>query len=176
MKRINNKPPRWKESYSIYFLTFCTFRHRKILHCDGVPAFITEELKYYSKIIKELIAFTIMPDHIHLLIEVEDIKSLSKFLQSFKTHSSRKIQELLGKNNNPFWQRGTMDHCIRESSANIDFENHLNYLFYNSQKHLGISPKYYPYHNFQEIVKRGLLEENFCELSERIEKEFAIYE
>jgi putative transposase len=176
MKRITNKPPRWKESYSTYFLTFCTFRRRKILHRDGIPSFIIEDLKYYSKIIKELIAYTIMPDHIHLLIEVEDVKALSKFLQSFKTHSSKKIQELIGKNNSPFWQRGTMDHCIRESSANIDFENHLTYLFYNSQKHLGISPKDYPYHNFNEIVKRGLLEEDFCVLSEKTEKEFAIYE
>jgi REP element-mobilizing transposase RayT len=176
MKCINNKPPRWKESYSVYFLTFCTFRHKKILHGDRAPVLIAEDLNYYSKIIKELIAYTIMPDHIHLLIEVEDVKSLSKFLQSFKTHSSKKIEELIGKHNNPIWQRGTMDHCIRESSTNIDFENHLKYLFYNSQKHLGISPKNYPYHNFQEIVQRGWLGEDFCEFSERIEKEFAMYE
>jgi hypothetical protein len=69
-----------------------------------------------------------------------------------------------------------MDHCIRESSANTDFENHLNYLFYNSQKHLGISPKDYLYHNFQEIVERGWLEEDFCEFTEKKEKEFALYE
>ena len=176
MGRITNKPQRWKESYSIYFLTFCTFQHRKILHRNGIPMFIKEDLKYYSKIIKELIAYTIMPDHIHLLIEVEDVKTLSKFLQSFKTHSSKKIQELIGKNNNPIWQRGTMDHCIHESFANVDFENHLRYLFYNSQKHLGISPKNYPYHNFQEIVQQGWLKEDFCEFSERIENEFAMYE
>jgi REP element-mobilizing transposase RayT len=176
MKRITNKLPRWNESFSIYFLTFCTFWHKKILHYDGIPDSITKDLKYYSTIIKELIAYTIMPDHMHLLIEIEDVKTLSKFLQSFKTHSSKKIQALIGENNNPFWQRGTMDHCIRESSANIDFENHLKYLFYNSQKHLGIPPKDYPFHNFHKIVKRGWLEEDFCEFSERTEKEFALYE
>ncbi|MCX6120988.1 MAG: transposase [Ignavibacteriales bacterium] len=176
MKRMTNKPPRWKESFSIYFLTFCTFQHRKILHDDGIPASIIEDLKYYSKIIKELVAYTVMPDHINLLVEIENIKTLSKFLQSFKTHSSKKVQELIGKNNIPFWQRGTLDHCIRESYANIDFENHLKYLFYNSQKHLGISPKDYPFHNFHEIVKRGWLEEDFCEISERTEKAFALYE
>ena len=145
MKRITNKPPRWKDSNSIYFLTFCTFKHRKILHHTGIPIFIIEDLNYYSKIIKELIAYTILPDHLHVLIEVEEGNTLSKFLQSFKTHSSKKIQEVIGRNNNPIWQRGTMDHCIRTSSANTDFENHLKYLFYNSQKHLGKSPKDFPY-------------------------------
>ena len=176
MKRYTNKPPRWKESHSIYFLTFCTYRHKKILHRNGIPVAIIEDLKFNSKIIKELIAYTIIPDHIHLLVEVEDVKTLSKFLQSFKTQSSKKIQELIGKSDDPIWQRGTMDHCIRESSANTDFENHLNYLFYNSQKHLGISPKDYLYHNFQEIVERGWLEEDFCEFTEKKEKEFALYE
>ncbi len=76
-----------------------------------------EDLKFYSKIIRELIAYTIMPDHIHLLVEIEDVKTLSKFLQSFKTHSSKKIQELTGKSKYPIWQRGTMDHCIRDENG-----------------------------------------------------------
>ena len=176
MDRITNKPPRWKDDFSIYFLTFCTFHYKKILHSQTIPFALIEDLKYYPKIIKELIAYTIMPDHIHLLVEIANVKTLSKILQFFKTHSSKKIQEMLGKSNGPIWQRGTMDHCIRESTANTDFENHLAYLFYFSRKHLGISPKDYPYHNFQEIVERGWLDEEFCEFPEKIEKKFAIYE
>ena len=176
MARITNKPPRWKENNSIYFLTFCTYRRRKILHSNGIPAILIEDLKFYSERINELIAYTIMPDHVHLLVEVEDVESLSKFLKSFKTHSSKKIQEIIGKSSDPIWQRGTMDHCIRESTANTDYENHIAYLFYNSLKHLGISPKDFELHNFHEIVARGWLEEDFCAFAEKTEKEFAIYE
>jgi putative transposase len=176
MKRITNKPPRWKDGHSFYFLTFCTYRRRKILHVDGVPFALIEDLFFYQRIIKELIAYTIMPDHVHLLVEIEDVKSLSEFLQNFKTHSSKKIKDLIGKRDGPVWQRGTMDHCIRESLSNADFENHLNYLFYNSQKHLGISPKDFPFHNFNATIERELLEEGFSAVSEKIEQEFAIYE
>jgi len=173
MKRQTNKPPRWKEDDSIYFLTFCTYKHRKILLSRRITAVLIEDLKFYSKLIRELIAYTIMPDHIHLLIKIEDVKSLSKFLQSFKTRSSKKIQELIGKSEYPIWQRGTMDHCIRDEN---DFANHLTYLFYNSYKHLKISLKDFDYHNFNEIIKRGWMEENFCVFSEKKEKEFLLYE
>ena len=176
MKRITNKPPRWKADYSIYFLTFCTYQRRKILHGHDLPGFLIEDLKFYSKIIKRLIAYTILPDHIHLILEVEYASDLSKFLQCFKTHSSKKIQGLIERSKDPVWQRGTMDHCIRESFANTDLENHVSYLFYNSQKHLGISPKDFPYHNFHEIVEQGWLEEDFCSSAEKTEREFAIYE
>jgi REP element-mobilizing transposase RayT len=176
MTHITHKPLRWKDDHSIYFLTFCTFKRQRILHEKGIPQIIVDDLKYYSKNIKELIAYTIMPNHIHLLVEVEDVRTLSRFLQSFKTHSSKKIKEIIGRNNNPVWQRGTMDHCIRESLSKTDFENHLMYLFYNSQKHLGISPKDFGYHNFMKIVERGWLEEDFCAFSEKAEKEFEIYE
>jgi putative transposase len=173
MKRRTNKPPRWKENNSIYFLTFCTYRREKILHRNGIPDVLIEDLKFYSKIIKELIAYTIMPDHIHMLAKVEDVKTLSKFLQTFKTHSSKNIQGLIGKSENPLWQRGTMDHCIRDEN---DFNSHLTYLFYNSFKHLKITPKDYPYHNFKEMVEKGWMEEDFCVFPEKKEKEFALYE
>jgi len=104
-----------------------------------------------------------MPDHIHLLVEVGEVKTLSIFLQRFKSHTSKKIQEILKSKNNPIWQRGTMDHCIRDDN---DFTNHLNYLFYNSLKHLGISPRDFTYHNFKEIVERGWIEEYFCAFAE----------
>jgi len=173
MKRQTIKPPRWKENNSIYFATFCAYKHRKIFLSQRVTAVLIEELLFYSKIIKELIAYTIMPDHIHLLVEIEDVKTLSKFLQSFKTHSSKKIKELIGKSEYPIWQRGTMDHCIRNDN---DFDNHLSYLFFNSYKHLKIPPKDFNFHNFNEMVKKGWMEEDFCAFSEKTEKEFALYE
>ena len=114
-----------------------------------------------------------MPDHIHLLIEVDNVRTLSTFLQRFKSHSSKKIQEVLQCKGDHIWQYGTMDHCIRDE---VDFENHLMYVFYNSQKHLGISPKDFDLHNFKEMVEKGWMEEEFCVFPEEKEKNFLIYE
>ena len=144
-----------------------------MLHKKEIAKILLDDLKFYGKQVKEIIAYTIMPDHIHLLIEVENIKTLSTFLQRFKSHSSKKIQEALQGKGDHIWLRGTMDHCIRYED---DFENHLMYIFYNSQKHLGISPKDFDLHNFKEIVEKGWLEEDFCVFPEEKEKNFIIYE
>ncbi len=176
MTRFTRKPPRLKVDNSIYFLTFCTCRHSKVLHKHGLPEFLIEDLHFYSKNIQELVAYTIMPDHIHLLVKVKEAITLSNFLRSFKTHSSKRIREVSGLMGVPIWQRGTMDHCIRGTLADADFENHLIYLFYNSRKHLGIAPKDFAYHNFSEMVKRGWLEEDFCDFAEETNERFDKYE
>jgi|WetSurMetagenome_2_1015567.scaffolds.fasta_scaffold761543_2 putative transposase len=92
MKQYPRKPPRFKESDSIYFLTFCTFKRKPILHIDTIPEFLIDELIYYKSRIKNLLAYTIMPDHIHLLIEIEDTKSMSTFLRDFKKYTSRELR------------------------------------------------------------------------------------
>ena len=119
-----------------------------------------------------MIAFTIMPDHIHLLIEIETVQSMSLFLRDFKKFTSHEIRKQAVEEH--VWQRGTMDHCIRTSLGNDDFENHLSYIFSNSWKHLGIRPKDFPYHNFNEIVKKGWLEDDFYDFE--APKEFDRYE
>ncbi len=174
MKQFSRKPPRWQQDNSLYFLTLCTYRRNKYLHRNNVPEFLIEELLFYSKNIRDLISYTIMPDHIHLLLETETAKAMSSFLRDYKKYTSAGIKKLLGVRDAHIWQRGTMDHCIRQSLQNEDFENHLYYLYYNSLKHIGIKPKDFPYHNFNEIVERGWLEDDF--LGFYVPKEFEMYE
>jgi REP element-mobilizing transposase RayT len=119
-----------------------------------------------------MIAFTIMPDHIHLLVEIETVQSMSVFLRDFKKFTSHEIKKHSVEEY--VWQRGTMDHCVRISLGNKDFENHLSYIFSNSWKHLSIKPKDFPFHNFQEVVQKGWLEEDFFDFDEP--KEFDKYE
>ncbi|MBN1397922.1 MAG: transposase [Bacteroidetes bacterium] len=174
MKEFSRKPPRWQQDNSLYFLTLCTYKHRKYLHRDKVPEFMIDELLYYSKKIKELISYTIMPDHIHILLEAETVKSMSEFLRDFKKYTTKGIEMLIEIKDEFIWQRGTMDHCIRQSMQNQDFEDHLLYIYYNSWKHLGIKPKEYPYHNFKEIVEKGWIENDFLDFD--APREFDIYE
>lgn len=114
-----------------------------------------------------------MPDHVHMLIDVEKATNLSIFLQRFKSHSSKMIYEVLKINSDHIWQRGTMDHCIRDE---LDFDNHLKYIFFNSFKHLNVAPKNFNLHNFKEIVEKGWMEEDYCDFSKEKEQVFARYE
>ncbi len=127
---------------------------------------LIENLRFYGKRLRELIGYTIMPDHIHLLMEVEKVAHLSAFLRDFKKRAAKEIKTTLSLTQNHIWQRGTMDHCIRFSWSNKDFENHIRYLYYNCYKHLGIAPKDFPYHNFMDAVSKGWLDMDFFSFDE----------
>lgn len=203
MNSYRNKPPRYCQSDASYFLTFCTFGRRKLLHLPVILEFLIEELRFYERKIHKLIAYTVMPDHIHLIVEVTGARTLSAFLQSFKSYTSKEIMKRLANSSrrqlarglipsgmltgamptgsrllhlDRVWQPGTMDHCIRMTWDGKDYENHLGYLFFNSQKHLGIAPKDFPYHNFIEFEAQGIFDVNFCAVAENISSRFAIYE
>ncbi|MBI4546499.1 MAG: transposase [Ignavibacteriae bacterium] len=176
IKKITHKPPRFHQDNSLYFLTFCTYRREDYLHRGEVPRMLIDNLKHYGDRLKELIAFTIMPDHIHLLIDVENQATLSNFLRDFKKYTSKEIKRILSINTDHIWQHGTMDHCIRFSWGNEDFHKHLEYIFYNSWKHLKTAPKDFPYHNFTEIVERGWIDKDFCDFQESTLPVVDIYE
>ncbi len=157
--KITRKPPRFHQDNSCYFLTCCTYQHRPILHQNDVPEILLHSLAFYIKHLEELLAYTIMPDHIHLLANVRIVPELSIFLRDFKKWTTREIKNMLDLDCKYVWQRGTMDHCIRVS--NNDFQQHLQYIFSNSWKHLGVPPKDFIYHNFSEIVSKGWLDDDF---------------
>ncbi|MCX6744613.1 MAG: transposase [Candidatus Parcubacteria bacterium] len=163
---ISKQPPRYKLGNSTYFLTFNVYDRLKILHNKDVAEFIIEELKFYSKKIKSLIAYTIMREHIHLLVEILNHEDLSDFLRDFKKFTSKGIKKRLNLIKPHIWLRGTMDHCIRTENED-DFMNHLGYIFYNSKKHLNILPKDFPYHNFLEFVEKGYFEIDYCNCEEK---------
>ena len=137
---------------------------------------IIKNIKFYSLRLKELIAYTVMPDHIHLMVNVDKVKHLSDYLRDFKKRTSKEIKNVLRVDTPHIWQRGTMDHCIRILPGNEDYINHLNYIFYNSSKHLEIIPKDFPHHNFGEAVEKGWIEEDFCQKPLNFPKKFEMYE
>src|SRR3990167_803359 len=152
-QEFSRVPPRLYVDNSIYFITFVTYERRPLLHKKQIPDFLKLEFTFYKeKYLKDLIAFAILPDHIHLLVEIEKAENISRFLMAFKRFISIKIRDFLRLDPGPVWQRGTMDHVIRDED---DYNGHLNYIFWNSQKHLNMAPKHYPHHNFKDFVKNG---------------------
>lgn len=64
-----------------------------------------------SKQAKSL-AFVVMPDHVHWLIQLLDEASLSKVLHRVKSVSAYRLNKHL-KRRGRFWQSGFHDHAIR---------------------------------------------------------------
>ncbi len=65
------------------------FKNKKI--AMAVLKQFDESLKYFDV---ALLGYVLMPSHLHALLGFKDISKLSKFMQSFKILSSKKVKQL----------------------------------------------------------------------------------
>jgi putative transposase len=72
-------------------------------------------------------AFTLMPDHVHLLITPSQSVTIERATQLIKGGYSHALGTLIGRKSE-IWQRGFTDHRIRDA---YDFAHHRNYIHQN---------------------------------------------
>jgi len=70
------------------------------------------------------LAFVVMPDHVHWLIQLPDKTPLSKVLHSIKSVSAHRLNRHL-KRKGRFWQDGFHDHALRKEEAVIDAARYI---------------------------------------------------
>ena len=140
------------KSYGAYFLTVCTTDKKHILgKIVGGDAHIAPHIELsaygitvekYIKNIKGIDAYTIMPNHIHLIIRVgfdsdgtmwasSPTQGIPQLIKSFKIMVSKEC----GKS---IFQRSYYDHIIRDKK---DYDEKLNYILSNPLK--WIDDEYY---------------------------------
>ena len=71
---------------------------------------LSDFLKSKNKIIYELIAFSIMPNHVHVLIK--PLEKLAPVMHTIKGSSAKLINEILGESGK-FWANDYYDRAIR---------------------------------------------------------------
>lgn len=62
----------------------------------------------------ELHAWTIMPNHVHVVVTPLRNHTLSDILQSWKSYTATKANRLLDRAGQSFWQRESYDHLVRD--------------------------------------------------------------
>jgi REP-associated tyrosine transposase len=67
-------------------------------------------------------AYCLMPDHVHLLIEILERISLEKVIHHFKTTSGFAIKQITGL---PAWQTSYYDHILRRQEALEDVATYI---------------------------------------------------
>jgi putative DNA methylase len=77
-----------------------------------------------------LLAWCIMPNHVHVMIETNPGWDLSDLLHSWKGYSAHQANKLLGRSG-AFWQREYFDRFIRDGAH---YENALRYIDDNPVK------------------------------------------
>ena len=71
---------------------------------EQIATLVQNALQHFDGQRYRLIAWCIMPNHVHVLIQTFPGHSLAKILHSWKSFSAQKANELLARNG-PFWSR-----------------------------------------------------------------------
>lgn len=93
---------------------------------DDVVSIVVQALHAGDGRIYRLIAWCIMPNHVHVIVEPL-IRELHRILNAWKSTTARKTNRLLGRRG-PFWQVEYFDHLIRSEE---DFCHSVEYVWNN---------------------------------------------
>ena len=104
----------------------------------------------------ELIAFSFLYDHIHLLIQMQnnnyDFSTIVKSIKGNFTTNYKKQKNI--SQQFTLWQKRFWDHIIRDEN---DFKNHLVYIHWNPVKHGYVNePNHWEDSSFIEWVEKGV--------------------
>lgn len=97
---------------------------------DRVAQIVKDALFYYDGNKYKIIAWCIMPNHVHTLIEVFNGISLSEIIHSWKSYSANQINKLLNRTGQ-VWMMEYFDRYIRDYDH---FEKVVNYIHNNPVK------------------------------------------
>jgi REP element-mobilizing transposase RayT len=77
-----------------------------------IAAMVQENLWYHDLLQYRLLAWVVMPNHVHALIEVWR-EPLGKVVKSWKSYTAKQANRILGRERS-FWQDDYFDRCIRD--------------------------------------------------------------
>lgn len=109
------------------------------LEIDDVAECVAEQIRAGDGHHYDLLAYTIMPNHVHILIDtlshiadpdnfdITKYTPLHQILKGIKGVSARKCNILL-KRSGTFWQKDSYDSLVR---SDLELENHVNYILLN---------------------------------------------
>jgi REP element-mobilizing transposase RayT len=87
-------------------------------------------LRYFDGQRYQLIAWSVMPNHVHVVFRPASGYSLEKILHSWKSFTSKQANKILGKSGE-FWERESYDHLARDAQ---ELERIVRYVLENPVK------------------------------------------
>jgi REP element-mobilizing transposase RayT len=95
-----------------------------------VASIVDGAIRYFDQQRYNLFAWTIMPNHVHVLFQMKDGYQISQILHSWKSYSAHQANKLL-KRTGEFWQHEYFDTSI-QSERQLEFT--LRYILNNPVK------------------------------------------
>jgi putative transposase len=160
---------RYFKQDQLCFQTHVTFNRAPILvdHADLLWQAILSVQTGYSF---DLIAWVILPDHFHLLVDSQG-SAMSSVARQFKLQFSAAYRSRHELKEGRLWQNRFWDHIIRDEDDlswdhiirdEDDLRRHIEYIHYNPVKHgLAQGATEYSHSSFGEFAAQGLYDETW---------------
>jgi len=140
-QKINKLPESQKEAaHRAWFAKYDDYLDMALhgnlyLKNERIADMIAASIQFRDGKVYDLIAYCIMPNHVHLvctplLKEKDAFFGLTEILHSLKRHTAREANKILQKHG-AFWQDESYDHFIRDDA---EFERIVKYVLYNPVK------------------------------------------
>ena len=115
---------RYSEPGRIYLLTVVTQGRRPLLRELRTGRLVVGELRQAeeSALVRSL-AWVVMPDHMHWLIELQH-STLQSLMQRVKSRSAKAINQMQGTQGR-VWQKGFHDHAVRQEEELITLARYV---------------------------------------------------
>ncbi|MHA6964299.1 transposase [Zobellella denitrificans] len=99
--------------HQAYHVTICTHHRQPFFYDWRSGRLVVQELKYMQQQMHvQSLAWVLMPDHLHWLMQLDETTFLTRALHTFKGRSAKAVNQFLGRKGS-LWQRGFHDHAIR---------------------------------------------------------------
>jgi REP element-mobilizing transposase RayT len=124
--------PHWEADGATYFVTYRLadslprfvaerFVHGELdagygscaLHDSRIAQFIVDAWRFHDGSRYRLIAWCVMPNHVHVVFELFRGAKLARVVHSWKSFTSSRANALLGRVG-PLWSREYYDHLVRD--------------------------------------------------------------
>ena len=96
----------------------------------AIATMVESTLKHFNGDRYDLLAWSVMPNHVHVLLTPRDGHELERIIHSWKTHSATQANKTLGKSGT-FWQEEYYDHIVRDGE---DLKHQVSYILANPGK------------------------------------------
>jgi len=97
---------------------------------SAIAGMMVEALKHFDGDRYDLLAWSVMPNHVHALLTPREGHELEKILQAMKTHTAKEANRMLGTSGT-FWQEEYFDHIVKDGE---DLKHQVAYILRNPMK------------------------------------------
>ena len=139
IKDKNERKQKLMQLRKVYFGKFDKFLDKisngpHWLQDDSIAKIVAEAIQYRNGKDYELLAYCIMPNHVHMVFTVTSVVRrvssryiVTDILESLKWYTAKKCNKALHRKGQ-FWQHESYDHVIRSQK---ELSNIINYVLYN---------------------------------------------